>query len=671
MFIYDSSYNEKLMGCWEKFINNESCDLSMVRPEILDSWHRSRSYLVDPYRPKTTILPPQELDQRIERNRLLIDISRPYMEKLYSVVKGSGFYLLLVDKDGYILDLIGDSEIIEHGEKYSKLVTGANRSEQFAGTNAIGTGLKLQKPIQIWGGEHYIIAHKDYGCSSAPIFDPEGKLLGCLNITGRATETHPHTLGMIISAVDGISNELKIRQAFIEIEKVSNQRNRIIETMPSGLILLNKDGQIIQVNTTALSMLGIKNKKIIGKKLFNILRFDEPGGERAILGTQTYNKEMNIALGGSDGTPKKFNVSVDFVIDSHGGREGTVLRFNETRKINRLVNQISGYKSTYTFQSIIGDSPVMKNMIKTCEKAAKSSSNILILGESGTGKELVAQSIHNASSYANGPFVAINCGALPKGLVESELFGYERGAFTGANKEGNPGKFELAEGGTIFLDEIGDMPLDVQVTLLRVLETREIVRIGGKYPRSVDVRVIAATNQDLKTAVLEKTFRDDLYYRLNVFTVEVPLLKDRGDDIRKLTDYFISSLCRPKNITKTADDEVYSILNRYSWPGNIRELENAIERAINISDGEIILPEHLPEYILKATEDFKKISSSPQLESSLDEYNLESSEYNLIMSSLEKSDGNIKKAAELLGVSRRTLYRKLERYKIDYETFRK
>lgn len=593
------------------------------------------------------------------------------MKKLYSVVKGSGFYLLLVDKDGYILDLIGDSEIIEHGEKYSKLVAGANRSEQFAGTNAIGTGLKLQEPIQIWGAEHYIIAHKDYTCSCAPIFDPEGELLGCLNITGRFTNSHPHTLGMIISAVDGISNELKIRQAFIEIEKVSNQRNRIIETMPSGLILLNKDGQLIQINTTALSMLGIKNKKIIGKKLFNILHFDEPGGERAVLGTQTYNKEMNISLEGSTGTPQKFNVSVDFVIDSHGDREGTVLRFNETKKINRLVNQISGYKSTYTFQSIIGDSPAMRNMIKTCEKAAKSSSNILILGESGTGKEMVAQSIHNASSYANGPFVAINCGALPKGLVESELFGYERGAFTGANKEGNPGKFELAEGGTIFLDEIGDMPLDVQVTLLRVLETREIVRIGGKYPRSIDVRIIAATNQDLKTAVSEKTFRDDLYYRLNVFTVEVPPLKDRGEDIRLLTDYFISSLCRPKNITKTVSEEVYTILNRYSWPGNIRELENTIERAINISDENIIQAEHLPEYILKATEDLKKSILPMQMSSLQDDYNLESSEYNLIMSSLGKSDGNIKKAAELLGVSRRTLYRKLERYKIDYETFRK
>jgi len=672
MHSYDSAYNDRLLEAWEKFINNEIFDYSFIRPEILESWIRSRSYLVDPYNSKTALLPPDDLKKRIEDNKFLIEITRPYMEKLYSVVRGSGFYLLLVDKDGYILDLIGDQDIIERGRSYSKLVIGANRSEQYAGTNAIGTGLVLKKPFQMWGGEHYVKPHKDYSCSSAPIFDMEGELLGCLNITGIAKEVHLHTLGMVMSAVDGISNELRRKMAYIELEKVSNQRNRIIETMTSGLMLLNMENEITQVNSKVLTMLNLKNKQIIGKNLFDYIRFDESDNDNtALLRNEVYNREVNVYPVDSTSPPMKFNMSLDFLYDSQGLQEGMVLRFNETKRINRLVNHISGYKPNYTFDSIIGSSSATKNMIYECNKAAGSSSNILILGESGTGKELVAQSIHNASKYSAGPFVAINCGALPKGLVESELFGYERGAFTGANKDGQPGKFELADGGTLFLDEIGEMPLDVQVTLLRVLETREVVRIGGKYPKPIDVRIIAATNKDLREAVEDKTFRDDLYYRLNVLAIRIPPLRERGNDIRELTDYFIKGFSSSKGITYSVDPRVYDILMRYTWPGNIRELENTVERAVNITENNEILPEHLPAHILQGT-GIPNINGEIVLdhEAVSPTLNLETTEYNLVLSGLEKSQGNVKKAAELLGISRRTLYRKMEKYNIDYNTFR-
>ncbi|HAF60595.1 MAG TPA: sigma-54-dependent Fis family transcriptional regulator [Clostridiales bacterium UBA9856] len=669
---FDSTYNDRLREAWGKFINNEPYDYSFIRPEIYESWVRSRSYLVDPYNSKTALLPPDDLQKRMEDNKFLIEITRPYMEKLYSIVKGSGFYLLLADKDGYILDLIGDQDIIERGRSYSKLVVGANRSEQYAGTNAIGTGLFLKKPIQMWGEEHYVKPHKGYSCSSAPIFDTEGRLLGCLNITGRAHAIHLHTLGMVISAVDGISNQLRLMTAYMELEKVSNQRNRIIETMASGLVLLNSEYEIIQVNSKFLTMLNLRNRSVIGKSLFEFIRFDESDADNtSLLDNEVYNKEIDVYPVDSSAPPMKFNMSLNFLYDSHGLQEGMVLRFNETKRINRLVNRISGFKPNYTFDSIIGSSNTTKKMIYECKRAASSSSNILILGESGTGKELVAQAIHSASKYSTGPFVAINCGALPKGLVESELFGYERGAFTGANKDGHPGKFELADGGTLFLDEIGEMPLDVQVTLLRVLETREVVRIGGKYPKPIDVRIIAATNRDLREAVKDKTFRDDLYYRLNVLSIRIPPLRERGDDILELTDYFIKGFSSSKGITYSVDPRVYDILTRYTWPGNIRELENTIERAVNITDNNMILPEHLPTHILQSTgiSDIKK-ETVVERESVPSVLNLESAEYNLVVSSLEKCQGNVKKAAEMLGISRRTMYRKMQKYNIDYNTFR-
>ena len=484
---------------------------------------------------------------------------------------------------------------------------------------------------------------------------------------------HLHTLGMVMSAVDGISNELKRKMAYMELEKMSSQRNRIIETMTSGLILLNKENEIIQVNSKVLAMLNLQNKQIIGKNLFHFIRFDETGADSsAFLKHEVYNKEMNVySAESATSPPMKFNMSLDFLYDNRGLQDGIVLRFNETKKINRLVNHISGYKPNFTFDSIIGTSDVTRDMIHKCTRAAGSSSNILILGESGTGKELVAQSIHNASKYSSGPFVAINCGALPKGLVESELFGYERGAFTGANKEGHPGKFELAEGGTLFLDEIGEMPLDVQVTLLRVVETREVVRIGGKYPKSIDVRIIAATNKDLEKAVEDKTFRSDLYYRLNVLAIKIPPLRERGNDVRELTDYFLKGFSSSKGIIYSADPMVYTILMQYAWPGNIRELENTIERAVNITENDRILPEHLPDPILQTVSvpviEREVTHGNGEVASSL---NLESTGYNLIVSSLRKSRGNVKKAAELLGISRRTLYRKMEKHNIDYSSFR-
>ncbi len=684
MVIFDDNYSRLLDIAWRKFIDYGEHDYSFMRPEILESWKRSRSFHVDPVHSKTTILSEEDLNKMVNSNMLLIETARPYMEKLYSIVEGSGFYLLISDKDGFILDLIGDQSIIDKG-KDTQLIIGANRSEQYAGTNAIGTCLILKKPIQMWNGEHYVLPHKEFSCSCAPIFDSGDNLLGCLNITGRKNEVHTHTLGMVTSAADGIMKELKIRKINQEIEMVSAQRNSIIETISTGLILLNETGVIIQINSNALTMLNLKYQNVIGKNLFDLIYIDDPGSDGSLFsqyGNEFYNKDTDFYYKGSHQPPKKFNMSVNFVKDSHGNQSGTVISLNEPKVIHKLVNKISGYQSSYTFDSIIGSSPATRDMVEACKRVAKSSLNVLILGESGTGKELVAQSIHNGSKFSKGPFVAINCGALPKGLIESELFGYERGSFTGASKEGNPGKFELADGGTIFLDEIGDMPLDVQVSLLRVLQTKEVIRIGGKYPRKVNVRIIAATNNDLEAAIEAKTFREDLFYRLNVFSIQVPPLRDRKQDILELADYFVKNFSASKSHSYRLSPEVCGVLSGYPWHGNVRELENVMERAVNITDDCEIKMEHLP----KAIQDFSaagyaafskpsaaskpKPGGSGSENGKVSNYSLESSSRQLILTCLEQSQGNIKNAAIMLGISRRTLYRKMEKLGIEYHNYR-
>lgn len=684
---FTPEYQERLTDAWEKFIHYENFDESFVRPEILESWKRSRNAGVSLKNIKAHFLSSQELNIRINSNLELIEVVRPYMEKLYSIVQGSGFYLLFCDKDGYILDLIGDPNIIEHGKNKSMLVVGANRQESVAGTNAIGTCLYLKKPIQIWGAEHYLSPHRGYSCCGAPIFDAHGNILGCLNITGLSENVHPHTLGLVISAVDGITKEIHIKKAYADIELISAQRNSIIQSITSGLFLLNHSGRIVQVNDVALNMMNLKYENIIGKTISDFISFHEKqdaASDLALLEQEAYNKEINIYIPGTEAPPKRFNMSVNFVKDSSGKNNGTVISFNEPHVINKLVNDISGYRPQYTFESIIGDSPAVTQLIENCKRAAASTSNVLILGQSGTGKELLAQSIHNAGQTASGPFIALNCAALPKGLVESELFGYEKGAFTGANKNGNPGKFELADGGTIFLDEIGDMPLDVQTSLLRVIQTREIVRIGGKYPKSVNVRIIAATNKDLYAAIMEKTFREDLYYRLNVLSIQVPPLIQRDNDVCLLADYFARQYGSHRGIHIAPD--TYSYLLNYSWPGNIRQLENAIERAVNITDSNLIEPIHLPEEILRYnTETAEALrshakephnfteSSSPLTPPSaaIPLYHPKQDSKEQIIAGLEYTGGNVSEAAKHLGMSRRTLYRKLEKYNIHSEQYRR
>jgi transcriptional regulator with PAS, ATPase and Fis domain len=317
---------------------------------------------------------------------------------------------------------------------------------------------------------------------------------------------------------------------------------------------------------------------------------------------------------------------------------------------------MAGSLARFTFWDILGVSKAIEEAKAISVQAAKTKSTVLITGETGTGKELFAQAIHNQSERRDRPFVAINCGAIPRELLESELFGYAEGAFTGALKSGRPGKFELANGGTVFLDEIGDMPSDMQVKLLRVLQSGEISRIGDHKPLSLDVRIIAATHVDLKNEIKCGNFREDLFYRLNVIPLRIPPLRERGDDIILLAQQILSrcrqSLGKPSIIlTKEAET---TLLN-YRWPGNVRELENIIERAVNLTDRNHIGHDDLNLSNSNIDIDFKNAG---------DRSLLEHAERQVIDVVMKKKSFNVAKAAKLLGISRPTLYKKIKKYKI-------
>ncbi|HEU0265704.1 MAG TPA: sigma-54 dependent transcriptional regulator [Geobacterales bacterium] len=438
---------------------------------------------------------------------------------------------------------------------------------------------------------------------------------------------------------------------------------------------LARDGRealaLLQETPYDLALLDIKMPGISGLDLLDRLRELKSETLTVIMTAEASMKNAVEAMkrGAYDYITKPFDLDViDAIIE----------KVTRTREMSSQVSVLKEeLKDRYQVEkTIIGNSSAMREVYKTIGKVAPSDTTILILGESGTGKELIARAIHYNSRRLGKPFVAINCAAIPKELLESELFGFERGAFTGA-VERKLGKFEQANQGTIFLDEIGDMPLDLQAKILRVLQEREVSRTGGNQSIPVDVRIIAATNQDLEERVRQKAFRDDLYYRLNVVPITLVSLRERKEDVPLLVDYFLQKACAELEIPlKRCSSEALNILNAYPWPGNVRELENTIKRAVILSSDPILTPADFPslrlqkngqlpseELSLEALVDLKLRSCLSNMEKmgAGDLYTmvLEQVERPLIRFVLEKTRWNQVKAAELLGINRNTLRKKI------------
>ena len=336
---------------------------------------------------------------------------------------------------------------------------------------------------------------------------------------------------------------------------------------------------------------------------------------------------------------------------------GRVLTLRGSRRLKEAAARFTGAKAVYTFDHIIGRAPALQEVTRMARLAAQSDVTTLILGESGTGKELFAQAVHNAGSRATAPFVVVNCGALPRELVQSELFGYDEGSFTGASRLGKPGKFELADNGTIFLDEIGEMPLAAQVSLLRLLQNGEVTRVGGKNTRHVNVRVIAATNRNLEEAIRQNAFREDLFYRLNVFTLNVPPLRERRSDIEMLVRHFLARFAAGAGKPPLrVSGRVMELLMAYDWPGNVRELENTMERMTHMAQDEVLDVDLVPANILAGGQSGMASGRARGL--------LSLQEKEILLRALRGNGGNLRAAARELGISRSGLYVKLRRFGI-------
>ncbi len=651
---------KRIISAWNQFLQDPDADIQDVRPVILDSWRRSRALGVNAFNVRKTVLPPDELQRKIHLNRRLHDTAAPIMEKLYEFVKGTGFCAILSDRHGTVLKVHGDENSMDAAES-NLLIEGADRNEATIGTNAIGTVVHTREPLQVWADEHYYKPNTVWSCSGSPIFHPDGELAGVLCLSGNWESVHFHTLGMVVSGSHAISKQLELQELFEAANDTRRKLDKVVELLNYGLVFTDGDGRITQINSLAAQLLNIRDaskEKILGTGINDYLPQSEFDLRRLLRNAM---EEREFDLDAFQGT---LHLSVASVPISRDGRKEVVITIRKTEHIHRMINRIVGSSARFTWDDIIGRSPAIREVKRLARVAAPYPSNVLLTGESGTGKELFAQAIHNASDRSGAPFIAINCGALPRSLIESELFGYEGGAFTSSKREGQAGKFELANGGTIFLDEIGDMPYDVQANLLRVLQTREVVRIGGKKSIQIDVRIISATNKNLEESVAANTFREDLYYRLNVFAINIPPLREREGDIRLLSEYMLLKYATSfnKNVAGFME-ETSQALNQYAWPGNLRELENTVERAVLVCQGELIAPSDLPAGFL--VRQSQRLYAQPRETTVI---TASQSEENLIRAAMALHKGNIRKISRELALSRSTLYRKLKKYGIDIET---
>ncbi|TEB17053.1 Acetoin dehydrogenase operon transcriptional activator AcoR [Pelotomaculum sp. FP] len=641
---------DKIEEEWNNLVKGKPVNQNIVPRTIYESWQRSMEYGVDPYSKNRRFLSKEEIKKQILDNHDFITKFGDILLEVQSLAREKGLSVQIFDSEAKTLQLIAHTNFL-HRELGVRSPIPAGLAENEVGTNAACIALRENKSVQVLGPEHFNFYFHNFYCSAAPIHNSKGEVIGAINIS---SYSHRHTIDtlMLVTLLAKTFDSINfIMDTMGKLDTISLAMNSTIDYLPHGMVYVNNDNEIEHYNDKIVEMLGLDKSNIkadLAKYISTL--------QNNIVNDSTEKKEIYLDV---NGRKKLFLVSTKKILN-HTSNEEKIIFIENAKNSN---NRLQGNYADYTFSNIIGKNKSLWEVKSQAKIVAKSSSPVLIFGESGTGKELFAQAIHNESPRKNNPFVAINCGALPHDLVESELFGYESGAFTGASKNGKPGKLEVACGGTLFLDEIENMPVNIQIKLLRALSTNKICRIGGIKEIPIDIRLISATKKDLLQEADEGNFREDLYYRIGIITLKLPALRERDDDIPILAKHFIDMFCKEYNLhVKEINKEFFEALTCYSWRGNIRELRNVIERAIVLLSGrtKISLCD-LPEKIVKAY-NYKTLKNKIRvIENTKNGSNnlMKMSEEIVIELLLSEENGNLSKTAERLGISRTTLYNKI------------
>lgn len=588
-----------------------------VRLPVLRSWHRSHQAGLQPSQATGgAIWSLSRLEEAYSANAALVTAAGPVMDQLKLLLSGSGQVLVLCDADARVLLASGESGALRDAEGIG-LMPGSDWNELRSGTNAMGTALAEATGVTIYATEHYMEHLHLWSCVAAPIRHPvTGQIQGILDLSGRFMTVNVHTEMAVTSAIQAIESRLAFLEATNRHALLEAYTDRLAQTRHATLGVVDRFGCLLR--TTGRDMPETPDPQ-----------FWHRGVSQACLTGTEHRAEL-------------------WQLD---GRRASVL-FQPIRQCGNVIGALVEVSHpaaavrqapAFATNGLVGTNPVWLSALDRAAKVARTDSTVLLSGETGTGKEVLARAIHKASSRASGPFVPINSGAIPTHLVASELFGYVGGAFTGANPRGSAGKVEAAGGGTLFLDEVGELPPEAQVSLLRVLQEREVVRVGSHHPIPVNIRLVAATNRDLSEMVAKGLFRADLFFRLSVVPLRLPPLRERREDILPLLEFGYQRLgARAPELGLASCER----LTAYDWPGNVRELLNLVEQAIALDEDPAALLPLAP------------LPGKGALTLG------EPGEEERIRRALEAAGGNAAATARALGMSRSTLYRKLELYDI-------
>ena len=626
-------------------------------PQIIETSHqRSQAYGLCPgASPDFNPLARPDLALLIEQNRMLYNHAVPAMETLYQQIVNTHNMVILTDANGMIVHSLGDADFLEKADRVA-LMPGVAWSEERRGTNAIGTAIAEKSATLVHADQHYLAANHFLTCSAAPITDHQGKVVGVLDVSGDQRSFHKHTMALVRMSALMIENQLFAATFEDAITLHFHARPEFIGTLMEGIASFTPGGRFLSANRNGMFQLGLSFaalqshtfSSLFGipvSSLFDHYRTAAPGLLNLCMhsGVRVYGRaELRLANG-----VQALTENADIIGTASAQHAGAAA--HATRRLSGL-----RYLNT-------GD-PQLEMVIEKVNKVLGRDIPILVMGETGTGKELLAQAIHNDSPRALGPFVAVNCASIPETLIESELFGYEDGAFTGARKKGAIGKILQANGGTLFLDEIGDMPFGLQARLLRVLQERMVTPLGSDKSITVNVELICATNHNLRDRIAKGLFREDLYYRLNGLVVKLPPLRDRTD----LEVVVKKILATESNSSKYAiAPELLHLFRQHKWPGNFRQLTNLLRTAIIMAGDEVEIGlRHMPDDFLDDIETAKtQLASAATDRMVADGAKLETMEQAAILKTLEAHGGNVSAAARALGVSRNTIYRKVPHLK--------
>jgi sigma-54 dependent transcriptional regulator, acetoin dehydrogenase operon transcriptional activator AcoR len=647
----EPSVERQVMMAWERFVAGEPLAEMAVSKHVLTSWQRSAHAGV---KPNTRLAPlavyGKELEQLRRSNHDLVWAAKSLFLNSAHLLERSGSIMLLTDPQGIVLETAGDPGTLDAGQDVH-LVAGGNWHEDVVGTNGIGTALAMRRPVQVHATEHFCEGIKGWTCTAAPVFFPgTDKILGVVDISGPPSTYTASNLVLAVSMAQQIEATLTERTSREHIHLLEASLKFSGSSDAAAMMVLDRNAKLIYIRGT---LQGIELR--VGTCL--------PGLESRFQ-VQEWARSLPEGLRPEwlhpvivDGT----TIGALLVVPKRSRNVmGTLSMYSDAAPAGGG-SEIDPLRSG--FGSLLGRSPTLISAIDKAKQLSGRRVAVLIQGETGVGKELFARAIHG-SEDRSGPFVTFNCGASTKELIGSELFGHVRGAFTGATNEGRAGRFELAHGGTLCLDEIGELPLDLQPVLLRALEEGLIYRLGDAKPRRVDVRLLAMTNLDLLAQVEAGHFRRDLFHRISVTRIRVPPLRERELDIDLLTEHFNHDLATRHAIpSRSFGPEVMALLRAYSWPGNVRELRNVVESLLLTSNEMVVRCNELPEELLVAVGSSALVQTS--VAAPLPAASIEEAERLAIVHAVKNMHGNLTQAARALGVSRSTLYRKVERYHLE------